>query len=70
MGRGVKVLVSVIVAVLVFMRLGHVLAANYDGNQSMDGFYQLDRDSVDVVFYGSSHVYSCLLNPSTSPRDS
>lgn len=58
MGRGVKVLVSVITAVLVFMRLGHVLEANYDGNQSMDGFYQLDRDSVDVVFYGSSHVYS------------
>ena len=58
MGRGVKVLVSVIVAALVFMRLGHVLEANYDGNQSMDGFYQLDRDSVDVVFYGSSHVYS------------
>ncbi|MDE6406472.1 MAG: hypothetical protein K2M20_12575 [Lachnospiraceae bacterium] len=58
MGRGAKVLVSVIVAALVFMRLGHVLEANYDGNQSMDGFYQLDRDSVDVVFYGSSHVYS------------
>ncbi|MDE5939608.1 MAG: hypothetical protein K2H37_11055 [Lachnospiraceae bacterium] len=58
MVRGVKVLVSVIVAALVFMRLGHVLEANYDGNQSMDGFYRLDRDSVDVVFYGSSHVYS------------
>ena len=58
MGRGAKVLVSVIVVALVFMRLGHVLEANYDGNQSMDGFYRLDRDSVDVVFYGSSHVYS------------
>ena len=58
MGRGVRVLTSVIMTLLVFMRLGHVLAANYDGNQSMDGFYRLDRDSVDVVFYGSSHVYS------------
>ena len=58
MGRGAKVLVSVFVVALVFMRLGHVLEANYDGNQSMDGFYRLDRDSVDVVFYGSSHVYS------------
>lgn len=57
--RGVKVLVSVAITLLVFMRLGHVLAANYDGNQSMDGFYRLDRDSVDVVFYGSSHdVYA------------
>lgn len=59
MHRGVKVLVSVAITLLVFMRLGHVLAANYDGNQSMDGFYRLDRDSVDVVFYGSSHdVYA------------
>ena len=40
------------------MRLGYVLGANYDGNQSMDGVYRLDKDSVDVVFYGSSHVYS------------
>lgn len=45
-------------ALLVFIRLGDVLAANYDGNQSMNGFYQLDKDTVDVVFYGSSHVYS------------
>lgn len=58
MSRGIKVSVSVVMALLIFMRLGYVLAANYDGNQSMDGFYRLDRDSVDVVFYGSSHVYS------------
>lgn len=58
MGRCVRGLASVMMALLVFMRLGHVLAANYDGNQSMDGFYQLEKDSVDVVFYGSSHVYS------------
>lgn len=43
---------------LVFGRLGHVLAANYDGNQSMDGFYRLERNTADVMFYGSSHIYA------------
>ncbi len=56
--RGAKVLVSIVITLLVFMRLGYVLEADYDGNQSMAGFYRLDRDSVDVVFYGSSHVYA------------
>lgn len=58
MQKYVKVSISVIMTLLVFIRLGDVLEANYDGNQSMHGFYQLDRDTADVVFYGSSHVYS------------
>ncbi len=49
---------STSITLFIFMRLGYVLGANYDGNQSMDGVYRLDKDSVDVVFYGSSHVYS------------
>lgn len=58
MGKYVKSLVSIIMILLVFGRLGHVLSANYDGNQSMDGFYKLDKNTVDVMFYGSSHIYA------------
>lgn len=58
MGKYIRRFAGVMVLLLVFGRLGHVLAANYDGNQSMDGFYRLERDTVDVMFYGSSHVYA------------
>lgn len=57
MSKYIKSLVSIIIILLVFSRLGHVLMANYDGNQSMDGFYKLDKNTVDVMFYGSSHIY-------------
>ena len=58
MSKYIKLLASIIVIGLVFGRLGHVLAANYDGNQAMDGFYGLDKNTVDVMFYGSSHIYA------------
>lgn len=58
MCRYVKFSICIIVALLVFGRLGYVLTANYDGNQSMDGFYRLEENTADVVFYGSSHVYA------------
>ncbi len=58
MGKYIRAAAGIMMALLVFGRLGHVLAANYDGNQSMDGFYRLERDTVDVMFYGSSHVYA------------
>ncbi|MCM1388378.1 MAG: hypothetical protein NC231_13700 [Bacillus sp. (in: Bacteria)] len=58
MKKCIKLSVCIMIALLVFIRLGNVLEANYDGNQSMAGFYQMDKDTVDVVFYGSSHVYS------------
>lgn len=54
----VKAFICILMALLVFLRMGDVLEANYDGNQAMHGFYQLDKDTVDVAFYGSSHVYS------------
>lgn len=58
MGKYIRCSVSIIIALLVFIRLGNVLAANYDGNQAMDGLYRMDKDTADVIFYGSSHVYS------------
>lgn len=44
--------------------LSRVLEANYDGNQAFAGFYALDEQTVDVMFYGSSHIYSGV-NPAT-----
>lgn len=58
MGKYIKFMTSVIIISLIFARLGNVLAANYDGNQSMISFYQMERDTVDVMFYGSSHIYT------------
>lgn len=58
MSKYIRFIVSIMIALAVFVRLGNVLSANYDGNQSMDGFYRLDRNTVDVMFYGSSHIYS------------
>ncbi len=58
MGKYIRLSVSIIIVLLVFARLGRILAANYDGNQSMDGFYRMERNTADVIFYGSSHVYS------------
>lgn len=54
----IRYFVIIVLALLVFGRLGKVLEANYDGNQSMNGFYRLDRNTVDVMFYGSSHIYA------------
>lgn len=58
MGKYCRALVIIIAAVFLLGRMGYVLEANYDGNQAMNGFYQLERDTVDVVFYGSSHIYA------------
>ena len=58
MKKYIRFSIGIIIALLVFARLGHVLSANYDGNQSMDGFYQMDQDTADVMFYGSSHIYA------------
>lgn len=54
----IRRIISIVVILAVFFRLGHILSANYDGNQSMDGFYQMEKNTADVMFYGSSHVYS------------
>ena len=48
----------IILAALVFGRLGRVLEADYDGNQAMHGFYRMEKDTADVMFYGSSHIYA------------
>ena len=53
-----RLIVGILLAALIFVRLGNVLEANYDGNQAMDGFYRSEEDTVDVLFYGSSHVYA------------
>ena len=58
MKKYIRLLAVILMFGLVFGRLGHVLAANYDGNQAMDAFYNLDKDTVDVMFYGSSHIYA------------
>ncbi len=58
MRKGIRYLLVLLAAVLLFGRLGSVLEPNYDGNLAFQGFYRLERDTADVVFYGSSHVYA------------
>lgn len=58
MKKRARYFVIIMIAVLIFVRLGKVLEANQDGNQAMIGFYRLDKNTVDVMFYGSSHIYA------------
>lgn len=58
MKKYIRYIAIIMITVLVFGRLGKVLEANHDGNQAMNGFYKLDRNTVDVMFYGSSHIYA------------
>lgn len=58
MGKYIKFLTSIIIISLTIVRLGNVLAANYDGNKSMISFYKMERNTADVIFYGSSHIYA------------
>lgn len=58
MKKYIRYIAGILLAALIFVRLGSILEANYDGNQAMDGFYRLDENTVDVMFYGSSHVYA------------
>ena len=57
MKKYIRYILSIMLGILIFARLNFVLEANYDGNVSMKGFYRLDRDTSDVVFYGNSHIY-------------
>ena len=54
----IRYFTMIILAALVFGRLGRVLEADYDGNQAMHGFYRMEKDTADVMFYGSSHIYA------------
>ena len=58
MRRYSRCLIGFLLAVFVFGRLGKVLEANLDGNQTMKAFYRLERNTADVIFYGSSHIYA------------
>ena len=50
-------------ALLMLCKLNDALAIKRsDGIQPMKRFYEQEEDSVDVIFYGSSHVYSNI-NP-------
>lgn len=53
-----KCLTVIMLAVFIFCRLGWVLEANYDGNQAMNGLYHMEKNTADVIFYGSSHIYA------------
>ncbi len=53
-----RALVIIVLAVLALGRLYFVLEADYDGNQSAKGFYRLDKNTADILFYGSSHIYA------------
>ncbi len=58
MQRYIRYILIVILAVLLFGRMGSIMAANYDGNQALYGLYHMDENTVDVMFYGSSHIYA------------
>lgn len=51
-------LVLAALAALVLGRLYFVLEADFDGNQSAEGFYRLEKNTADILFYGSSHIYA------------
>lgn len=53
-----KCITIILLVIFIFYRLGWVLEADYDGNQAMDGLYRMEKNTADVIFYGSSHIYS------------
>lgn len=61
MKKYIKYVVVICLTGLIFHELGSVLSANYDGNRAMEGMYHMEKNTADVVFYGSSHVY-CGIN--------
>lgn len=58
MKRYIRYFAVAAAAVLIFVGLGVVLEPNYDGNKALKGFYRQERNTADVIFYGSSHVYA------------
>lgn len=58
MKKYIRFICIICLAVFIFRELGSVLSANYDGNRSTEGMYHMEKDTADIVFYGSSHVYA------------
>ncbi|HJC58149.1 MAG TPA: hypothetical protein H9700_12440 [Candidatus Eisenbergiella intestinipullorum] len=58
MKKRLLTLLGILIFFLSIVGIGKIMKANYDGNQSMEGFYALDKNTVDVMCYGSSHVYA------------
>ena len=58
MKRVCRICLGICILVFVLGGLVRLLAADYDGNQSMRGFYALEKNTVDIMFYGSSHIYA------------
>ncbi|MDD6812508.1 MAG: hypothetical protein PUD93_11745 [Lachnospiraceae bacterium] len=56
--RYLKVISVILLSLFIFGKLGSILEANYDGNQALNGLYQMDKNTADVIFYGSSHIYA------------
>lgn len=61
--RIIKAAAFLILAALLLQQLNRILSLKQeDGILPMEIFYKQERDSIDVIFYGSSHTYSDI-NP-------
>lgn len=58
-----KVAVFIILLVLVFIQLSRLFHRKTDSKVAIDSFYNLPENSLDVLFFGSSHMY-CTVIPS------
>jgi hypothetical protein len=67
--RVLYILIFLLLVALGFLYLNRLYKARTQNDDSVDLFYELPRDSVDVVCIGSSHVY-CGINPGLFWEDS
>lgn len=66
----IKVVTFLLLTVLLLSQLnGSLRLKRADGIRAMEIFYEQEEDSIDVIFYGSSHVYSDV-NPAVLWRES
>lgn len=66
----IKAVAFLLLALLLLSQLNGILRLKRaDGIRAMEIFYEQEKDSIDVIFYGSSHVYSDI-NPAILWRES
>ena len=54
----IKIISFILIMTVIFASVDGILKVKYvDGIYSMKRFYELEDDSVDVLFLGSSHVF-------------
>ncbi|MDY3918782.1 MAG: hypothetical protein SOZ59_07230 [Candidatus Limivivens sp.] len=59
-----RIFVAVAVGMLLFFGIQKIVIPRFSSTEIVDGFYQEEKDSIDVLFVGSSNMF-CTIDPVT-----